>query len=97
MPPAQNRHFPPRIREVGLGWSHACPLRNLLRKLTEPAEVVKEKSGGKIKLSPGGVLGGDVQTVSALQGSTIEMAMIGPSQGRRMKDFGPIYRNQISI
>jgi TRAP-type transport system periplasmic protein len=61
------------------------------------AEVVKEKSGGKIKLSPGGVLGGDVQTVTALQGSTIEMAMIGPSQGRRMKDSGPIYRNQISI
>ena len=34
------------------------------------AEIVKEKSGGKIevKLFPGGVLGGDVQTVSALAG-----------------------------
>lgn len=32
------------------------------------AELIKEKSGGKIdvKLFPGGVLGGDVQTVSAL-------------------------------
>ncbi|UEM07436.1 TRAP transporter substrate-binding protein (plasmid) [Skermanella rosea] len=45
------------------------------------AEIVKEKSGGKIKIKlfPGGVLGGDVQTVSALQGGTVEMAMMGPS------------------
>ena len=40
------------------------------------AETVKDKSGGKIKIKlyPGGVLGGDVQTVSAMQGGTIEMA-----------------------
>jgi TRAP-type transport system periplasmic protein len=45
------------------------------------AETVKDKSGGKIKIKlyPGGVLGGDVQTVSAMQGGTIEMAMMGPS------------------
>src|SRR3954469_16289556 len=43
------------------------------------AETVKDKSGGKIKLYPGGVLGGDVQTVSAMQGGTIEMAMMGLS------------------
>ncbi|WP_207462671.1 TRAP transporter substrate-binding protein [Azospirillum sp. SYSU D00513] len=45
------------------------------------AEVVSEKSGGKlkIKLFAGGVLGGDVQTVSAMQGGTIEMSMMAPS------------------
>src|SRR4051795_7552698 len=42
------------------------------------AELVKEKSGGKItiKLFPGGTLGGDVQTLSALQGGTVEMLMM---------------------
>jgi tripartite ATP-independent transporter DctP family solute receptor len=40
------------------------------------AEIVAAKSGGKIKVNlfPGGVLGGDAQTVSALQGGTVEMA-----------------------
>ena len=39
------------------------------------AEIVKEKSGGQItvKRFPGGTLGGDVQTISALQGGTVEM------------------------
>ena len=39
------------------------------------AEIVEEKSGGKItvKRFPGGTLGGDVQTISALQGGTVEM------------------------
>jgi tripartite ATP-independent transporter DctP family solute receptor len=39
------------------------------------AEVVAAKSGGKIKVSlfPGGVLGGDAQNISALQGGTLEM------------------------
>ena len=39
------------------------------------AEIVKAKSGGKIKVNlfPGGVLGGDAPNVSALQGGTIEM------------------------
>ena len=42
------------------------------------AEVVKDKSGGKItvKLFPGGVLGGDAQNVSALQGGTLEMVTL---------------------
>jgi TRAP-type C4-dicarboxylate transport system substrate-binding protein len=37
------------------------------------ADVVAAKSGGKIavKLFPGGTLGGDLQTVSALQGGTV--------------------------
>jgi tripartite ATP-independent transporter DctP family solute receptor len=42
------------------------------------AELVKEKSGGKInvKLFPGGTLGGDVQMLSALQGGTVEMSVM---------------------
>ena len=42
------------------------------------AEIVGAKSGGKIKVNlfPGGVLGGDAQNVSALQGGTIEMASL---------------------
>ena len=39
------------------------------------AEIVEAKSGGKItvKRYPGGTLGGDVQTLSAVQGGTVEM------------------------
>jgi|APMI01.1.fsa_nt_gi TRAP-type transport system periplasmic protein len=42
------------------------------------AELLGAKSGGKIKvkLFPGGQLGGDVQTVSAVQGGTIEMSVL---------------------
>lgn len=42
------------------------------------ADLVAEKSGKKIsvKLFPGGSLGGDLQTVSALQGGTIEMTVL---------------------
>ncbi|HYG86512.1 MAG TPA: TRAP transporter substrate-binding protein [Azospirillum sp.] len=42
------------------------------------ADIVSEKSGGKIKVRtfPGGTLGGDVQTLSALQGGTIEMTVM---------------------
>jgi tripartite ATP-independent transporter DctP family solute receptor len=42
------------------------------------ADLVGEKSGGKIKvkLFPGGALGGDLQALSALQGGTIEMTIL---------------------
>lgn len=42
------------------------------------AELVKEKSGGKmtIKVFPGAVLGGDVQTLSAVQGGTIDFTVM---------------------
>jgi tripartite ATP-independent transporter DctP family solute receptor len=42
------------------------------------AEIVKAKSGGKIvvNLFPGGVLGGDVQTVSGIQGGVIQMSVL---------------------
>ncbi|XAH22211.1 TRAP transporter substrate-binding protein [Xylophilus sp. GW821-FHT01B05] len=42
------------------------------------ADLLAQKSGGKlqVKLFPGGVLGGDLQTVSALQGGTMEMTVL---------------------
>jgi len=42
------------------------------------ADLVGQKSGGKItvKLFPNGTLGGDVQTVSALQGGTVDMTAL---------------------
>ena len=42
------------------------------------ADLVAQKSGGKMKVNlfPGGVLGGDLQTVSALQGGTLEMTVL---------------------
>jgi tripartite ATP-independent transporter DctP family solute receptor len=42
------------------------------------ADLVAERSGKKItvKLFPGGSLGGDLQTVSALQGGTVEMTVL---------------------
>ena len=42
------------------------------------AQIVGEKSGGKIsvKLFPAGALGGDAQTLSALQGGTVEMTVM---------------------
>ncbi len=45
------------------------------------AELVKQKSGGKITVKPfpGGVLGPDLQVVSAMQGGTIEMDVLNAS------------------
>lgn len=42
------------------------------------ADLLQESSGGKIKvrLFPGGTLGGDVQTVSALQGGTLDITVL---------------------
>jgi tripartite ATP-independent transporter DctP family solute receptor len=42
------------------------------------SEIVTARSGGKIKVNlfPGGVLGGDAQNVSALQGGTLEMVVM---------------------
>ncbi|HSI48828.1 MAG TPA: TRAP transporter substrate-binding protein [Ideonella sp.] len=42
------------------------------------AELLAARSGGKlqVKLFPGGVLGGDAQNVSALQGGTLEMVTL---------------------
>ncbi|NRP72988.1 2,3-diketo-L-gulonate-binding periplasmic protein YiaO [Ensifer psoraleae] len=57
------------------------------------AELAKEKSGGKIevKLFPGGTLGGDVQTVSALQGGVIEMTVLNAGiLASNVKEFGAV-------
>jgi TRAP-type transport system periplasmic protein len=42
------------------------------------AEIVKEKSGGKIdvKVLPAGMLGGDMQSVSSLQGGLLQMSVM---------------------
>lgn len=46
------------------------------------AESVERKSGGKIKIRvyPGGTLGGEQQVASAMQGGTIEVSMMAPAQ-----------------
>jgi TRAP-type transport system periplasmic protein len=57
------------------------------------AEIVQEKSSGKIKVKrfPGGTLGGDVQTLSALQGGTVEMTSMNAGiLGNVAKDFAMV-------
>ena len=46
------------------------------------AELVEAKSGGKLKVKvfPGGTLGGEVQVASAMQGGTVEASMMAPAQ-----------------
>jgi tripartite ATP-independent transporter DctP family solute receptor len=54
------------------------------------AEIVQAKSAGKIKVNlfPGGVLGGDAQVVSAIQGGTVEMASLNSGiLASQVKDF----------
>ncbi len=55
------------------------------------ADIVKAKSGGKIKVNlfPGGVLGGDAPNISALQGGTIEMVVLNAGiLQAQVKEFG---------
>jgi tripartite ATP-independent transporter DctP family solute receptor len=54
------------------------------------AELVAQKSGGKLKVNvfPGGALGGDAQTVSALQGGTVEITALNSGiLASQVKDF----------
>ncbi|MET0949517.1 MAG: TRAP transporter substrate-binding protein [Pseudomonas sp.] len=54
------------------------------------AELVRDKSGGKIKVTlfPGGTLGGDVQTVSSLQGGTLDLTVLNSGiLAAQAKDF----------
>jgi tripartite ATP-independent transporter DctP family solute receptor len=46
------------------------------------AEAVEKSSGGKMKVKvfPGGTLGGEQQVASAMQGGTIEVSMMAPAQ-----------------
>ncbi|NHT77249.1 tripartite ATP-independent transporter DctP family solute receptor [Rhizobium sp. PP-F2F-G38] len=57
------------------------------------AEIVKEKSGGKIevKLFPGGTLGGDVQTLASVQGGIVEMSVLNAGiLSGTIKEFGVV-------
>jgi TRAP-type transport system periplasmic protein len=57
---------------------------------TRFSELVAAKSGGKLKVNvfPGGVLGGDAPTVSALQGGTVEMTLLNSGiMASQVKDF----------
>jgi tripartite ATP-independent transporter DctP family solute receptor len=55
------------------------------------ADLVAAKTNGRIavKLFPGGTLGGDLQTVSALQGGTVEMTVLNAGiLAAQSKEFG---------
>ncbi len=55
------------------------------------ADLVAAKTSGRIavKLFPGGTLGGDLQTVSALQGGTVEMTVLNAGiLAAQSKEFG---------
>lgn len=55
------------------------------------AEIVAQRSGNKLKVRiyPGGTLGGEVAVASSMQGGTIEMSMMGPGLLTGMdKEFG---------
>jgi tripartite ATP-independent transporter DctP family solute receptor len=57
---------------------------------TKFAELVAQRSGGKLKVNvfPGGQLGGDAQTVSALQGGTVEITVLNSGiLASQVKDF----------
>jgi len=54
------------------------------------ADLLSAKSGGKLKvrLFPGGTLGGDLQTVSALQGGTLDLTVLNSGiLAAQVKDF----------
>jgi tripartite ATP-independent transporter DctP family solute receptor len=57
------------------------------------ADIVNEKSGGKIKVRTfgSGQLGGDAQVISSLQGGTVEMTMVSPGLlVGLVKEFGAL-------
>jgi len=65
-----------QIREHQFRWTTANPAGHPITMGGDKfAELLAKKSGGKmtVKIFPGGVLGGDVQVLSAVQGGTIDM------------------------
>ncbi|HZQ59780.1 MAG TPA: TRAP transporter substrate-binding protein [Casimicrobiaceae bacterium] len=65
-----------QIREHQFRWTTANPQGHPITMGGEKfAELLAKKSGGKmtVKIFAGGVLGGDVQVLSAVQGGTIDM------------------------
>jgi len=79
------------IREHAFKVSQANPKGHPLVTGGEKfAELVAAKSGGKMKLNlfPGGVLGSDAASVSALQGGTIEIVVLNSGiLASQVKDF----------
>jgi TRAP-type transport system periplasmic protein len=84
---------------IGAGASHTADLKFAFANVKEHpqgqgaqkfADLVQQKSGGKlvIKLFPGGTLGGDLQTVSALQG-TVDLTVLNAGLlVAQVKEFG---------
>ena len=69
------------IRERTIKFSHVQPKDSHMDAGAQKfAALVAEKSGKKIsvRVFAGGTLGGDIQTLSALQGGTIEMTTLPP-------------------
>jgi tripartite ATP-independent transporter DctP family solute receptor len=69
------------IRERTLRFSHVQPKESHMGIGAQKfADLVAAKSGKKItvKVFPAGTLGGDIQTVSALQGGTIDLTTMPP-------------------
>jgi tripartite ATP-independent transporter DctP family solute receptor len=80
-----------QVREQTFRWTTANPVGHPIPMGGQKfADLVAQKSGGKmqVKLFPGGVLGGDVQALSAVQGGTIDMTSMnsGILQGQ-VKEF----------
>jgi tripartite ATP-independent transporter DctP family solute receptor len=80
-----------QVREQTFRWTTQNPAGHPITQGGQKfADLVAQKSGGKmtVKLFPGGVLGGDVQVLSAVQGGTIDMTSMnsGILQGQ-VKEF----------
>jgi tripartite ATP-independent transporter DctP family solute receptor len=80
-----------QVREQTFRWTTQNPTGHPITEGGQKfADLVAQKSGGKmqVKLFPGGVLGGDVQVLSAVQGGTIDMFSMntGILQGQ-VKEF----------
>jgi len=80
-----------QVREQTFRWTTANPEGHpIVVGGHKFADLVAAKSGGKmqVKVFPGGVLGGDVQVLSAVQGGTIDMTSMnsGILQGQ-VKEF----------
>ena len=67
-----------QVREQTFRWTTQNPAGHPVTEGGQKfADLVSQKSGGKmqVKLFPGGVLGGDVQVLSAVQGGTIDFSI----------------------
>ncbi len=91
-----------QVREQTFRWTTANPAGHPIPVGGQKfADLVAQKSGGKmqVKVFPGGVLGGDVQVLSAVQGGTIDMASMnsGILQGQikeyAIVDFPFLFNN----